>query len=348
MLTIQQTNPLDVSDWDADIASVPGVTLFHGAGWARVLHDTYGYRPVYFKGLENQRIVGLLPSMDVDSWLTGRRGVSLPFTDECAPLCSDSSSFSPLFAAAREYGRARKWKSLELRGGASYWTADSGYRPSTNFWGHRLALEPVEATLFSRLESSVRRAVRKAEQTALQVDVSTDLAALATFYDLLCLTRKRHGVPPQSWKFFANIHRHILAPGKGCVVLARLGDSAVAGAVYLHSGKTVLYKYGASDEAQQHLRANNLVMWNGIKWHAERGFLSLDFGRTSLANEGLRRFKLSWGTQEYGIAYSKIDCEHNTFGIAEDKAAGWHTRIFQKMPIPIARIVGEALYRHVA
>ena len=34
--------------------------------------------------------------MDVHSWLTGRRWVSLPFTDYCAPLCGDNGSLDQL------------------------------------------------------------------------------------------------------------------------------------------------------------------------------------------------------------------------------------------------------------
>ena len=40
--------------------------------------------------------VPLLPLMEVDSWLTGRRGISLPFTDECEPLYPDAESFKNL------------------------------------------------------------------------------------------------------------------------------------------------------------------------------------------------------------------------------------------------------------
>ena len=285
--------------------------------------------------------------MGIASWLTGKRGVSLPFTDECAPLCTDANSFNHLFTAAQAHGRARAWKNLEFRGASSHFAAQPSYQPSTSFWGHRLTLGPDEPALFSRLDSSTRRAIRKAEQNNLHIEVSTSLAAMETFYRLMCQTRQRHGVPPQPWSFFKNIHQYIIAAGSGCIVLARQAATAVAGAVFLHSGNTALYKFGASDETQQQLRANNLVMWTGIKWHAARNFTSLDFGRTSLDNEGLRRFKQGWGTEEYRIDYSKLDLSTGRYVTAQDRASGWHTKIFQKMPIPLARLVGAVLYRHI-
>jgi lipid II:glycine glycyltransferase (peptidoglycan interpeptide bridge formation enzyme) len=122
----------------------------------------------------------------------------------------------------------------------------------------------------------------------------------------------------------------------------------VAGAVFFHFGKTAIYKFGASNEAFQHLRANNLVMWEAIKWHAMRGFAVLDFGRTSLGNEGLRRFKLGWGTRERRIDYFRYDQRKSGFVTARDESSGWHNRIFRILPVSLSRLVGAASYRHVA
>ncbi len=88
-------------------------------------------------------------------------------------------------------------------------------------------------------------------------------------------------------------------------------------------------------------------MWHGIKWHAQRGFTSLDFGRTSLHNEGLRRFKLSWGTEERRLGYTKIDLSSGRYLTAPDRASGWQTPVFQKLPIPLSRLIGRILYRHM-
>ena len=41
-----------------------------------------------------------------------------------------------------------------------------------------------------------------------------------------------------------------------------------------------VYKFGASDERLQELRANNLAMFEGIKYLAEGGAETLHFGRT--------------------------------------------------------------------
>ena len=342
---IRRVNPLDDPQWDAAIASLPSVSFFHCAAWARVLRASYGYAPIYFTNGEPGVLSSVLPMMEVDSWLTGRRGISLPFTDQCEPLCADAGAFAHLHRAVSEHARVRRWKYWELRGGRSLMAAAPA---SVSFWGHKLELQPDENGLFSRCDSSTRRAVRKAEQSGLALEFSTSLESVRAFHRLLCQTRRRHGLPPQPLHFFENIQRHILAHDQGLIVLARLNGVPVAGAVFFHFGKTAIYKFGASDESFQQFRGNNLVMWQAIAWHARRGFRSLDFGRTSLGNEGLRRFKLGWGTKEHSVDYVKFDRRSSSFVISIDESSGWHSRLFRRMPASLSQLFGAMLYKHVA
>ena len=283
--------------------------------------------------------------MEVDSWLTGRRGISLPFTDDCEPLCGEVDTFQKLFKSAVEFGKSRGWKYIECRGGRELF---DGVPASLSFYGHSLDLTAGEAGLFDHLESSVRRAIRKAEKAGVTVEVLQSQEAVRIFYVLQCQTRKKHGLPPQPWKFFLNIHRHILSQNMGMVVLARHEGRPVAASVYFNFGDEAIYKYGASDEKYQDLRASNLVMWTAIKEYVRRGVKQLDLGRTSLGNEGLRKFKLGWGAVEHQIEYVKFDLQKNKFVAETDGASGWHTRVFRLLPVFLARIIGAALYRHWA
>ena len=342
---VRRVDPTSDPQWDTDLAACPGATFFHCASWARVLQSAYGYTPVYFAVRHPTGLEALLPMMEVDSWLTGRRGVSLPFTDECTPLCADAGAFRRLYQEILSYAKIRRWRYVECRGGLPLFGDAS---PSISYLGHRLDLRAGEAELFSRCEGSTRRAVRKAEQSGLSIEFSRGIEAVRAFHGLLCKTRRRHGVPPQPFDFFARIHSFVLAQNQGWVVLARLGQVPVAGAVYFGHGNTATYKFGASDETYQHLRANNLVMWEAIKHHARHGFEILEFGRTSLTNPGLQKFKHSWGTTEYRINYVRHDLRTGAFVTVGDAASGLHTRIMGMLPEPILRLAGSVLYKHMA
>src|SRR5260370_28840299 len=79
-------DPVTHPGWDSLATAHPESSFFHSSAWARVLEETYGHRPFYFCRLRNGQLEELLPVMEVSSVFTGRRGVSLPFTDFCFSL----------------------------------------------------------------------------------------------------------------------------------------------------------------------------------------------------------------------------------------------------------------------
>ena len=90
------------------------------------------------------------------------------------------------------------------------------------------------------------------------------------------------------------------------------------------------------------------MMWNAIKRYAEHGFARLHLGRTSLANEGLRRFKLGLGAREERIEYYKYDFLEESFVRDTDRAEGWFNRVFRLLPSPLLRLAGSLLYPHLS
>ena len=342
----RRLNPLDHPNWDALLTSRPDFSFFHGMAWARVLADTYGFAPHYFFTGDADTPASVLPLMEADSWLTGRRGIALPFTDECAPLGADKTVFGKLFADAVAFGKSRGWKYIELRGGRKFFDAE--IPASVSFYGHSVDLTGGEKLLFEKMDGSVRRAVRKAEKDGVTVEVSQSLDAMKVFYKLQCLTRKRHGLPPQPFQFFVNIHRHILSQNLGMIAVASHAGRPIAASVYFYLGGRAIYKYGASDFAQQHLRGSNLVMWEAVKWLARNGAVNLDLGKSSVANEGLRRFKLNLGAQEKTVEYVKFDLREDRFVTETDGVEGWHNAVFRAMPVFMSRAAGGLLYRHWA
>jgi Acetyltransferase (GNAT) domain len=332
-------NPLASAAWDGLVATHADATFFHTTAWARVLNEAYGHIPAYFVG--RGAGAALLPIMEVNSPWLGRRGVSLPFTDWCPAL----GAAPELFGRALEHGRARGWRYFETRGGVG---PGRDTQPSVAFHGHSIDLTVGEARLFDNLEASVRRGIRKATASPLRIEHSATLETMREYYALHCRTRRRQGVPPQPWRFFEAIARHALAAGHGAVISARLDGRMVAGAVFLHHGVEAIYKFGASDSAFQEHRPNNLIMWEAIRHYAARGCRALHLGRTSLANEGLRRFKLGFGAREERLEYFRYDYSAGRFVAVADRAHHWMNGVFRALPLPLLRLLGARLYPHLA
>lgn len=337
-------NPITYPGWDDLLLSTPDYSFFHSSAWAKVLFETYGYTPKYFSIIDGGRLLALIPVMEVNSFLTSRRGVSLPFTDYCEPVISNGIPFQSLFEHIIENGKKCGWKSLELRSNSDLLPSTL---PSLTYLGHVLDLSQSEAQVFSHFRDSTKRNPQKAMREGVEVKIDHSLESVKEFYRLNCMTRKEHGLPPQPFHFFKKIYDHVISKNLGMVVLTSFGQENVAGAIYFHFGEKAVYKYGASNKKFQHLRANNLVMWEAIKWYCQNGYKSLCLGRTEPENQGLIQFKSGWGTTEQPINYYRYDLSKGSFVRGSSKVTGLHNKIFRNLPIPISNKIGALLYKHI-
>jgi hypothetical protein len=346
-MTIDILDPITFPDWDVQIGNLHSATIFHSSRWARVLSETYGYKPFYFTIIKNGTLSACYPVMEVNSCITGHRGVSLPFTDYCDPIASSEEEFAELFSCAKETGAQRRWKTLEIRGGGSYFNSAQS---SSAYFQHilELTVNGQDEFLFSSLAENTRRNIRKAQKSGLSVKILATLDAVQLFYNLNQVTRRDHYLPPQPSRFFQKIYEHIISPGFGFVALAFFNEVPVAGAVFFCMGNSAIYKYGASEKEYQNLRPNNLVMWESIKWLTEHECRSVSFGRTDPDHEGLRRFKLGWGTHENRIGYYRYRFSDSTFVSDRKKISSLpFKKIMHHTPLPVLKAFGQLMYRHM-
>ncbi len=343
-LILKYLDPTVDPHWDENISSFPDANIFHSASWAKTLKDSYGYQPFYASWEKKGTPVCVVPLMEINSVLTGRRGVSLPFTDWCPVISDGSISRSEALEDLMELGKSRRWKNLELRDSDRVLNDDHG---SFTYLVHELDLEPGEEGLFSQFRDSTRRNIRKAVKLGVTVVEDNSIYGLAEFCRLNVITRREHGLPPQPPGFFQNLHTNIILPGNGKILLAKHEERTIAGAVYLSFNDRALYKYGASDRTLQHLRANNLLMWEAIKRYAVQGARSLHFGKTDSNHSGLLQFKRGWGAAEDGLQYSRFSLPKGDLVPSGSLTFGFHNRIFSHMPLPALAMIGRILYRHM-
>ena len=337
-------DPVHNPGWDHLVALHRDAGCFHTSAWAKVLHQTYKHHPFYLRFSRGRRLAALIPLMEVRSPFTGCRGVCLPFSDACEPLIFDPDAVDLVRDRIVHFARERRWKHLEIRGGKFFQVVSSS---AATFYGHTLDLRRHVDELHERFDSPVRRAIRKAERSNVSALVVRNRQAIDDFYRLHVQTRRRHGLPPQPASFFLNIYEHIIKPGLGFTVFAQLDSRPIAAAIFFRFGKNALYKYGASDKRFQEFRANNLVMWHGIQFLVRTGAEKLHFGRTDCENDGLRRFKLSWGTQEEVINYYRVDSSGRQCVTPVRRDSGFHKKVFGRLPLVFNRLAGSIIYTHL-
>jgi hypothetical protein len=214
---------------------------------------------------------------------------------------------------------------------------------------HTRPISADSAAVFRTFKKTqVQQCVTKAERDGVTVRRGESFEDLRIFYNLHLQTRRRLGTPVQPMRFFRLLWERVLAGGLGFVLLALHDGVPIAGAVFLAWNGTLVYKYGASDARFWRLRANNLVLWSGIRWGCENGMRTVDFGRTDLDNRGLRDFKNGWGAREEPLMYSALHGPAEMDGVSH--GGGTATRmlsiVIRHTPAWTCRALGEVLYRY--
>ncbi len=342
-MNLQIVNPVENSEWDDLLLKSGDHSFFHTSGWARVLAESYRYTPVYLTAFENVRLSLLMPFMEISSRLTGKRGVSLPFTDHCDPFVLDQETLPDAVKYMIHIGKQRDWNYVEWRIAGDFIT---GAVVAESHVTHNLDLGRTESELFSGLRESNRRNIRKAAKAGVTVRFEHSPEALRVFYRLHCRTRRRHGLPPQPLSFFQHIREHVLTRGFGVIVSAMFLGQVIASSIFLHFGPVAIFKYGSSDTGFLAHRPNNLVLWEAARWYKARGAKSLSLGRTDTNNPGLLRFKRSWGATECALRFYRYDLRRDVFSQSSSHSVRPHA-LLSKVPLSALRLMGRALYRHI-
>jgi CelD/BcsL family acetyltransferase involved in cellulose biosynthesis len=331
---------LDDPRWVDFVSRHPQATPFHHPRWAAFLAECYGMRAF---ALAQTDAAGAptagLPLIEV-SRLRRRRWIALPYTDRLAPLAGPGGDGPLARALAAERERSGV-TAIELR------SALPGAFGEDAAWLHLLRLDADPAVVAAGMRANVRRNIRKAERSGVEVRAGTSAADLVeSFYRLHVATRRRQGVPVQPRRFFTLFWERLIESGLATVLLGQVDGAAVAGAVFMTWNGTTIYKFGASDPAFAEYRVNNLVMWRAIQDACAAGSHTFDFGRTDDDGDGLRAFKRSWGADELRLTYSTLSDAAPEAG--SHRAEALIGAVLRRSPPAMTRLAGELLYRFAA
>jgi len=345
-------NPLEDNRWDAYAINHKAGTIFHTSHWARVIEKTYGFTPFYCI-LEDPggKIVAGVPFFLIkDAW-RGRRLICLPFTDSCSPLINGEQVVEPLIKGMISLFNDHRFSSVEIRSGTENHMLQKLHMKDNNYYKlFRLDLSGgIESLWRGFKQKSIRYPIRKALSKKLVVDNTQDIKDIQAFYTLNVLTRKKHGIIPQPYRFFANIFHEMIAKGHALLFIARFENRPVAGSIFFLDQKTMYYKFNASDHRYLSLQPNSFLVWQAVQYGCNKGLRYLDFGRTAPDNKGLMSFKRHWGAEEIDMYYFYKPAAGNVSGIRESSLKyRMVTSVLRNMPAPFLKKLGDIFYGYFA
>ncbi len=342
---VHTLDPINDLRWAQFLDQHRSASVFHTPAWLKAVQRTYGYKPmVYTTAEQSQPLVNGIVFCEINSWLTGRRLVSVPFSDHCEPLVDDAVDAGQITTQLRDGVKAGKWKYVELRP-ASEMAPLNGAVESPACFLHMLDLQPsAEEILRKTHKTSIQQPIKRAEREGLVYERGNSERLLDAFYRLLVLTRRRHQLPPQPVQWFRNL---IDCMGDALTIRVAFKDGKeVASVLTLQYKNTVVYKYGCSDAAFQNLGGTPFLLWKTITEAKAAGLTRMDFGRSDAANPGLIAFKERWGAKPSKLIYLRWS-RKQTSESAKQHSSEFIKQLFAVMPDALLQATGRILYRHV-
>ncbi len=348
-MQINIIDPTADKRWDEFVSNQVNSTIFHTSAWARVIKETYSYLPQYHIAEDQSgKLIAAIPFYLIDSRLTGRRLVSLPFSDYCWPLGEDTAVTELTGAVKKEVtGKAASF--LEIRGWQNGGPADQLYLKARHYnLYYLLQLEKDTENLSRRMHHSVRRGIKQAEKRGVSVRLTRNMEDVERFHRLHVTTRKKLGIIPQPYAFFKSVYNHLISRNLGFTVMADCEGKTVAGVVFLAYKDTLYYKFNASDENYLTRRPNHLVTWEAVRYACENGFNYMDFGRCAPEEAGLRVYKQRWGAKEIDLPYYYYPEVKGITAVPENSARHRAMRLFSHIvPEFVFKTAGSLLYKHL-
>jgi hypothetical protein len=344
---VHELNPLTDPRWPSFIAQRPDASIFHSRGWLVALQKTYGYKPIAFTTSIGEQLSNALLFCRVSSWATGRRLVSLPFSDHCQPLAA-GEDLEAIIEHLRHQRMVDRLKYIELRPVTYHRAVDlePQYTKGDRFSYQSIDLRPDLDTLYKGFhDSCVRRKIRKAERENLTYEAGRSGDLLQKFRHLLLLTRRRHKLPPQPDAWFKNLVESL---GESLVIRLLSKDGVpVSSILTLSYKKSLVYKYGCSDARFNSMGATPLLFWKAIQQAKTEGIEEFDLGRSGNNDQGLISFKRHLGAATADLRYYRDTPPKPEKGPSRSAVSSWAREALTSLPDSLFAGVGQLLYRHM-
>jgi FemAB-related protein (PEP-CTERM system-associated) len=333
------------AEWDAFVQSVPDHTHCHLWGWKAVVERVLGHECVYLAARAvdggdggRGRLLGVLPLVRVSSRLFGSYLVSMPFLNSGGPL-GDEAAVQALVDHAVALAAKSHIQLLELRSRSPL--------PVDLPVSHRKItvirdLTPGEpGKLWDSLRAKLRSQIRRPHREGITVRFGPDQAG--PFFAVFSQHMRDLGTPTLPRRLFAALIETF--PSDVWFGCAYRGDRPIAGGCgFAWAGEFEMTWAAALNEFSS-LAPNMLLYWTFMERAAEHHLTAFNFGRCS-PGSGTHRFKQQWGSRDVPLWwYQRASGERVATPSPDDRAFSWGPRMWKKLPLPIANILGPRVVR---
>jgi serine/alanine adding enzyme len=336
------TMPVEPGDpaWDAYVDAAEGSTFCHAGGWRGIIEDVLGHQCTYLAARDHDgRWLGALPLVRVRSRLFGDYLVSMPFLNYGGPIGGPSARAH----LARDAARIAEREGVDLLELRCREPVDSALHLVHRKVAVVLRLPEAAETLWSeRFPSKLRSQIRRPLKEGLEVRFGA--GQVHPFYEVFCRHMRDLGTPVLPRALFERIAT--VFPTASLFGVVYRGDEPVAAGCGLAWRGELEMTWAASLREHSRVAPNMLLYWSFMERAIEQGVRRFNFGR-STPGAGTHRFKRQWGGEDVPLPWLQWSARGLSATPSPDGSAMFQlaTRVWQRVPLPLARRFGPPLAR---
>ncbi len=292
--------------WERRLKELPGATVFHRFAWLKLVAHLSGSELRLYEISDGAKKVGLFPLFFF------RRGAAklaaspppLAATPYLGPVAPTEVVAGALEAAALEAKRLSavylEFRIAQRLEPGKIKACGFEVEPRSTFV---LDLRAGADALWSQfLDSSCRRAIRKAQKSGVEIEEASLAEIVEPYYHMAQeVFSKYHRPPPLSMEQYRQIAETLEAAPLAKVFVARCQGKLLSAGIFPFDEQSVYYLDGVSTESGLAMRPNNLLHWEVICWATRCGIQRYDMVGAGVA--GVARFKRSFGPEEVPYTY---------------------------------------------
>jgi FemAB-related protein (PEP-CTERM system-associated) len=331
--------------WDTFVEKHGAGSVFHLSAWQRLIENTFGHEPRHIMARDSHRgeIVGVLPMFLVRSRIFGRMLISTPHAAYGGCIADSSETTWSIVDYARSLAKELQVEFLELRNFRNALDDFSLTRKDLYVtFRQELKSDPDEDLL--SIPRKTRAEIREGIRNGLEFKV--DEIGTAEFFQVYSQSVRHLGTPVFPKRLFENGRDEF---GSACRIFSVHWNGRLAAAVWtlFYKDEVVPY-FGGSIREYNHLAVNNFMYWMLMKYGAENGYRTFDFGR-SKKGSGSFNFKKRWGMEmsELDYQYELVRRKSLPDTSPLNPKFARAIRLWQSLPLCVTNRLGPVISRHL-
>ena len=342
---IALANKDDSVAWDAYVNKHALGSFCHLFGWRSVIVDAIGHTSHYLKSIdENGSINGLLPLVEMKSWLFGHTLTSTPFCMYGGAIADSIEIQQALESHARELGKNLAVDYVELRYQSEQaHLTNNGFVEKSVHSYFETEIPDTESEILASIKKKQRAVVRHSLKNDLTFKVNRDVDVLYAIYST---SVRNLGTPVFSKSLFKALVKEF-GDMVDILTVYRENDAKSSVMSFYYKDKVMPYYGGGLTDARV-LKSNDNMYYELMCHAAKKGKKRFDFGR-SKNDSGAFKYKKTWGIEPQPLFHYYHLVSANQLPNLNPNNPKYQKLIamWQKLPLWVSQLIGPMLSKYL-